>query len=560
MREKMNPRIYLHELHTFSRTGVKKLAPALRRVVALSLVLLLSPLGQVELFAQQNYPYNAPYPQYQQPAYAQQGYPQPQPYGQQPYAQPQSYPQQPYPQQQPYGQQQAYPQQPYAQQQAYPQQQPYPAYGQAPMQQGYGQPQMQMQPLSAQQLEQLVAPIALYPDPLVAQVLTASTYPAQVTDADRWRQAQGYAPSDQIAAGADAQNWDPSVKALTAFPQVLAEMDRNVRWTTDLGNAYYNQPQDILQAVQVMRQRAQAAGNLQSTPQETVSYDQGNIELAPANPQVVYVPAYNPWGVYGQPISPYPGFSVLGALGSFFGSSPVSFGLGILMTAFNHTSFGFIGWGLSWLAQAVLFHQSNYFSHSTTVADWGFPHGGRRAFAQPGTMARGSNGYNRTPASYSQPRGYNSAYGQGFARSSQGYAGSRPEEGFNRGYQTPGAGYARPAQQAYNRMQPALNTTQQYGRPAYGSNFYGSRPGTSYGVSQQAYRPPAAGFQRNDFAQRSPAAFAGKSFAGYSSKTAKSSGFHAFGGGHAPKGFGGGGKSFGGHSSGGGHHWFGKHH
>ena len=156
---------------------------------------------------------------------------------------------------------------------------------------GYGQ----AQPLNAEQLEQLVAPIALYPDTLVAQVLTASTYPAQVVDADRWRQAQGYASPDQIAAGADAQTWDPSVKALTAFPQVLAQMDRNLQWTTDLGNAYYNQPQDVLEAVQVMRQRAQAAGNLQSTPQEAVSYDQGNIELAPVNPQVVYVPAYNPW-------------------------------------------------------------------------------------------------------------------------------------------------------------------------------------------------------------------------------------------------------------------------
>ena len=91
-----------------------------------------------------------------------------------------------------------------------------------------------------------MAPIALYPDTLVAQVLAASTYPAQVVDADRWRQAQGYASPDQIAAGADAQTWDPSLKALTAFPQVLAEMDRNLQWTTDLGNAYYNQPQDVL--------------------------------------------------------------------------------------------------------------------------------------------------------------------------------------------------------------------------------------------------------------------------------------------------------------------------
>jgi len=240
----MKPRINLH--------GLRSVAQALRRMVALSLVLLLLP---VELLAQQAYPYSAQYPQYPQPAYGQQGYPQPQPYGQQPYPQPQSYgPQQPYyPQQQPYAQQPAYPQQ-----QAYAPQQPDPGYGQPQMQQqGYGQPQPQMQPLNAQQLEQLVAPIALYPDPLVAQVLTASTYPAQLADADRWRQSQGNAPAEQIAAGAEAQNWDPSVKALTAFPQVLGEMDRNMRWTTDLGNAYYNQPQDILQAVQVMRQRAQ---------------------------------------------------------------------------------------------------------------------------------------------------------------------------------------------------------------------------------------------------------------------------------------------------------------
>src|ERR1700677_2669580 len=242
MRKEMKSRINLHGLRASATRGAKSVAQALRRMVALSLVLLLLP---VELLAQQAYPYNAQYPQ---PAYAQQGYPQPQSYGQQPY----------YPQQQPYGQQAAYPQQ-----QSYAPQQADPGYGQGQMQQGYGQPQPQMQPLNPQQLEQLVAPIALYPDPLVAQVLTASTYPAQVADADRWRQAQGYAPAEQIAGGADSQNWDPSVKALTAFPQVLAEMDRNMRWTTDLGNAYYNQPQDILQAVQGMRQRAQAAGNLQ---------------------------------------------------------------------------------------------------------------------------------------------------------------------------------------------------------------------------------------------------------------------------------------------------------
>jgi hypothetical protein len=575
MRKEMKSRINLHGLRSSATRGAKSVAQALRRMVALSLVLLLLP---VELLAQQAYPYNQQYPQ---PAYGQQGYPPPQPYGQANYPQPQAYGQQPYYPQQP---------QPYGQQAAYPQQQPYTpqqasaGYDQGQMQQGYGQPQPQMQPLGTQQLEQLVAPIALYPDPLVAQVLTASTYPAQIVDADHWRQSQGNAPQEQIAAGADAQNWDPSVKALTAFPQVLAEMDRNMRWTSDLGNAYFNQPQDILQAVQVMRQRAQAAGNLQNTPQENVSYDQGNIEVAPANPQVVYVPAYNPWVVYGQPVSPYPGFSLLGAIGSFvgaavgvglgagFGASPVSFGLGILMTAFNRTPFGFIGWGLSWLTQAVLFHQSNYFTHSTTVRDWGFAHGGGRYFAQGGATARGYGARGYGAGGYGQNRGYGSAYGQGFARSPQGYAGGRPAEGFNRGYQTGGVGYARPVQQAYNHMQPAVNTTQQYGRPAYGSSFSGNKPGTSYGGSQPAYRAPAASsFQRNDFAQRSsPGAFGGNSFAGSSFKAPQSGGgFHPFGGGHPEKSFGGGGKSFGGggksfgggHSGGGGgHHFFGKHH
>jgi len=214
----------------------------------------------------------------------------------------------------------------------------YPDSGQAYPQQSYGQAPAPAQPLNAVQLEQLVAPIALYPDALVAQVLAASTYPGQVADADHWRQIQGYA--SQIAAGADVQNWDSSVKALTAFPQVLAQMDRNLQWTTDLGNAYYNQPQDVLEAVQVMRRRAQAAGTLQSTPQQAVHYDQGYIQLMPVNPQVVYVPTYNPWTVYGEQVSPYPGFSLLGAVESFLGSSPINYGLGIAMSAFSRTPWG----------------------------------------------------------------------------------------------------------------------------------------------------------------------------------------------------------------------------
>ncbi len=106
----------------------------------------------------------------------------------------------------------------------------------------------------------------------------------------------------------------------------------------------------------------------------------------PVNPQVVYVPTYNPWTVYGAQVSPYPGFSLLGALGSFLGSSPINYGLGIAMSAFSHTPWGWLAWGLNWLAQSVLFHQSNYSSQSTTVADWGFQHNGLHAYAGTGSV------------------------------------------------------------------------------------------------------------------------------------------------------------------------------
>ncbi len=250
-----------------------------------------------------------------------------------------------------------------------------------------GDGQGAIQPLSAGQLEQLVAPIALYPDALVAQILGASTYPQQVSDADQWRHQFGNAPPEQIAAEADAQPWDPSVKALTAFPQVLERMDRNIQWTTDLGNAYYNQPEDVLEAVQVMRRRAEAAGSLRSTPQVAVRYNADYIELAPVNPQVVYVPAYNPWTVYGEPVAPYPGFSLLGVLGDIVGG-PLQYGLGIAISAFTSAPWGWVAWGLDWLAHAVLFDHSDYCSYSHSVRDWGFRHTGFHAYAGRGGFGR----------------------------------------------------------------------------------------------------------------------------------------------------------------------------
>jgi hypothetical protein len=542
---------------------------ALRRATALATAFVLLPLSQVELFAQA--PWSAA-AQYNTAQYSQ--------YGPSPYGYSQQYapaPQPGYNTAQPgYGQQQPSPQSPYGQQtypqQPLPQQQNYtPPYAYLDSNEPQQGAQQAPQGFTAEQLEQMLAPIALYPDALLAQVLAAATYPAQVTAADQWRRSMGNAPAEQIAAGSDAQNWDPSVKALTAFPQVLAQMDYDLRWTTDLGNAYYNQPQDVMQTVQVLRQRAQAAGTLQSTPQEQVIDQQGSIELAPPSPNVVYVPSYDPWDVYGAPIQPYPGFSLLGTLGSFFGSSVVQYGLGIAMSAFERTPFGWLSWALDWLGNSILFNHSSYASESTTVAHFGNPYGGGYAGRHPGGIGR------------PQPEGYGRGQQQG-----RGY-GARPEyaEGYGRSVRP-----ALPQQYAHNRppaempvrpqpySAPRGYATEGYGRGGYGTNYagagtaYGGRTGGYESAPQQSWRAPQAGYGgQRDYTGRGGygqqvytaphSSFFGKASSGYKERPEHSSGgFHLFGGGHnaphystpkASKSFGGGKHEGGGHS--GGHGW-----
>ena len=296
------------------------------------------------------------------------------------------------------------------------------AFAQAPPNSPQGQQAPQVQPLPPDQLNQLVAPIALYPDALVAQVLAASTYPGQAADADRWRQAQGNATPDQVAAAANAQNWDPSVKALTAFPSVLSQMDHSYQWTVDLGNAYYNQPQDVMTAVQVMRQRAEAAGQLRSTPQQNVSSDAGIIVIAPANPVLVYAPVYNPWVVYGVPVVAYPGFYYVPPPGVVWGGLAIGFAVGVGIAAFATWGWGWGHWGVGWSDRTVVYNNTTYISRSTTVVNRGFnrpggPGGGVRGAAngragdygrsagdnRGGVRAGASNG--RAPARASGPGG-----------------------------------------------------------------------------------------------------------------------------------------------------------
>ena len=257
------------------------------------------------------------------------------------------------------------------------------------------------------QLQQLVAPIALYPDALVAQILAAATYPTTVVQANRWLQEHPKLQGAQLASAVDQQRWDPSVKALTAFPLVLANLDKNLSWTEELGDAYFNQQQDVLDAVQIMRQRAKDAGNLRSTPQERVVDEGSTILIEPAYDNLVYVPNYDPWIVYGAPFGAYPGYSYAGWSGRRFSS----FGPGVRLGFFGGFGWGWPAWGLNWGSRAVVFNHNTFFSHNPFFFRRGpfiGAHGivPRRSFP-PARFDRGFNNptiFNNRPAFTPTPR------------------------------------------------------------------------------------------------------------------------------------------------------------
>ncbi len=305
-----------------------------------------------------------------------------------------------------------------------------------------GAPQSNYLPQGPGQLDQLVAPIALYPDSLVAQVLAGATYPAQLQNAEQFVQESGNYPPEQLAEQANTEPWDPSVKALVAFPQVLANLNQNLQWTVQLGNAYYNQPQDVLNAVQVMRQRAYAAGNLRPTQQLNVIYQPDDIVIAPVSPTIVYVPYYNPWVVYGEPLVVYPHYYYGPPRGISFGTGlALGFGLGIAIGAFTHFGWGYHSWQPDWRSHAVLYQHNTYISNSVTVINHGnYGHYDRapeaRAFNQQ-QAARYSNAGNRTTINnVTVNRGGNTFNngGNGFNRGPQ--TSNNGGNGFNRGPQT----------------------------------------------------------------------------------------------------------------------------
>jgi uncharacterized protein DUF3300 len=150
-----------------------------------------------------------------------------------------------------------------------------------------------------EELDQMLAPIALYPDSLLSQILMASTYPIEIVDADRWVKQNPSLTGDQLDEALKDKNWDVSVKSLCHFPTVLSTMSQNLDETTRLGNAFLIQQQDVMNTIQELRAKAQAQGNLNTTEQQKIIVQQGVTEIVPANPDVIYVPMYDPVLIYG---------------------------------------------------------------------------------------------------------------------------------------------------------------------------------------------------------------------------------------------------------------------
>src|SRR6201993_2877745 len=241
------------------------------------------------------------------------------------------------------------------------------------------------------QLDSLVAPIALYPDPLLAQVLAASTYPLEIIQLHQWLAQHKDLKDKALEEAVMKQDWDPSVQGLAAMPDVVKRLADDVQWVTDLGNAFLAQQSDVMDAVQRMRAKAQTQGNLKSSEQMKVETkvveSKQVIVIEQADPQVVYVPSYNPTVVYGPPVYPYPPISYPPP-GYYAAGMALSFGVGLAMGAAWGGGWGYnTGWGGN---NNITINNNNNFNRNANVS------GGNRTNINAGN--RGGNGsWNHNP-------------------------------------------------------------------------------------------------------------------------------------------------------------------
>jgi Protein of unknown function (DUF3300) len=281
---------------------------------------------------------------------------------------------------------------------------------------------------SPQQLDDLVAPIALYPDPLLAEILAASTYPMEIAEAQQWVQDHPKWKPSKLMDEAKKQKWDPSVQGLVAFPDVLARLTQDMTWTTQLGNAFLAQQADVMKAVQRMREQAQAKGKLQSTPQATVGTQNQNgqqvITIQPANPEVWYVPNYNPVYIWGPPVWGYYPPLFYPGIGLGFGWFP-GIDIGLYFGGWGGWGWGGWGWYPNWFGGGIYLNHS--FFHR-----YGFEH----FHGSPlGTSAWEHNPAHRLGVPYA-----NREVANRFGGSTDRFRAGEREPGFGRGEERVGGG------------------------------------------------------------------------------------------------------------------------
>jgi len=284
--------------------------------------------------------------------------------------------------------------------------------------------------IPADQLDSLVAPIALYPDPMLSQTLVASTYPLEIIQLQQWLGKNKNLKDKALVDAVKKQNWDPSIQAMAALPDVVKQMAENIQWTTDLGNAFLAQQSDVMDAVQRMRKKAKDAGNLKSSEQQKVETQvvesKQVIVIQQSSPEVVYVPSYNPTVVYGAPAYPYPPIAYPPP-GYYAAGMAISFGVGLAMGA---AWGGGWGYGAGWGHNDVNVNVNNNFNRNTNISN-----SGNRAAVKGGNTSWQHNPQHRGGAPYSNratankyggsARGDSMASRQDRARQNQGQRGQQ---------------------------------------------------------------------------------------------------------------------------------------
>ena len=422
---------------------------------------------------------------------------------------------------------------------------PFEAEGQQPAPTGSTGYSGQGAPLSADELQQLVAPIALYPDALVAQILGAATFPDQVAAAAGWLQQNKNLTGTAVVQAVDAQPWDPSVKALTQFPSVLDNLAQNLSWTSALGEAYHTQSADVMSAVQVLRAKAQAAGNLKSGSQITVVQQAPQtIVIQPTNPQVVYVPTYNPTVVYGAPVAT-PGYSSADVAATAI----LAFGIGIAVGAAINNSccgWGYSYWNCNWHSSTVIYHSSGYYGNAawhggfygSTATAYG-PYGAARV----GTAYNPSTGTYARGAAVATPYGTQRA-GQAYNPNTGAYAATHQT---SNAYGSSGSSvYSKNGNTAYTQHATNANGTVASGQTSAGGSAVAAsgKYGNSGGVAQTAngnkyaaangnvYKNTGSGWNQTQGAPKSTSSYssAPKSTSSYSGSSASNSAAKGYGG------------------------------